>query len=264
MKAYNRLKSITDPLKVHLLSLLILLTLFLPATAIVKSAYASTPVPLKFADEAVGKLPNVTVQSATQTQYSQTFAKLIGQILGIVMAVAGLALLVMFLWGGIEWVTSGNDKGKLEKARGRMVQGALGIFVLGASVALFGVIQQILNICIIKFGPFSCKTGTSVVVGTTTPGPGFATSLGGFLTSMLTVVMAVAGLALLIMLLWGGISWITSGGDKSKAEEARSRITTAIIGMIVLAAAYALLLLVLQILGFQNFTGLFTNIKSLN
>ena len=250
--------------KLLLTVVMILFALFLQVGSNHHRAYAVTPVELQFADEAVGKLPNVTEQSAAQSNYSGTFAKLIGQILGIVMAVAGLALLIMLLWGGLEWVTSGNDKGKLEKARGRMVQGALGIFVLGVSVALFGVIQQILNICIIKFGPFSCRAGSSVVVGTTNTGRGYASSLGGFLTSMLTVVMAVAGLALLIMLLWGSISWITSGGDKSKAEEARSRITTAVIGMIVLAAAYALLLLVLQILGFQNLTGLFTNIRSLN
>lgn len=226
-------------------------------------SFANQPVNLNFADEAVGKLPSVEIENADQDNYSQNFANLIGQILRIVMAVAGLALLIMLLWGGLEWVTAGNDKGKLEKARGRMVQGALGIFVLGASIALFGVIQQILNICIISFEPFSCQTGAEAVVGSTNTGAGYSTSLGGFLTSMLTIVMAVAGLALFIMLLWGGISWITSGGDKSKAEEARSRITTAVVGMIVLAAAYALLLLVLQILGFENLTGLFTNISSL-
>lgn len=250
--------------KLILIGFFVVFAMLTQIGSIQNQAYAVTPVELQFADEAVGKLPNVTDQSASQANYSKTFAKLIGQILRIVMAVAGLALLVMLLLGGLEWVTAGNDKGKLEKARGRMMQGALGIFVLGASVAIFGVIQQILNICIISFGPLSCKTGATAVVGSTNTGAGYAISLGKFLTSMLTVVIAVAGLALLIMLLWGGISWITSGGDKSKAEEARSRITNAVIGIIVLAAAYALLLLVLQILGFTNLTGLFSNIRSLN
>lgn len=249
--------------KLFLIGFFVIFTMLTQIGSIQNQTYATTPVQLQFADEAVGKLPNVTSQSANQANYSKTFAKLIGQILRIVMAVAGLALLIMLLLGGLEWVTSGNDKGKLEKARGRMMQGALGIFVLGASVALFGVVQQILNICILDFGPYSCKTGTTAVIGSTNTGAGYASSLGGFLSSMLTVVMAVAGLALLIMLLWGGISWITSGGDKSKAEEARSRITTAVIGIIVLAAAYALLLFVLKILGFTNLTGLFSNIKSL-
>jgi len=164
---------------------------------------------LDFGDQAIGKLPNVDADAANPNNYKDNFADLIGFILTVFMMVCGVALLIMFLWGGIEWITAGNDKGKLEKARGRITQGALGIFVLGATVALFGLIQQILNICIINFGPFSCRSTANVGIGTTTTGPGFATSIGGFLTTTLTVVMAVGALALFVMLLWGGISWIT-------------------------------------------------------
>ena len=60
------------------------------------------------------------------------------------------------------------------------------------------------------------------------------------------VLGAVVCLALIIM---GAIQWITSGGDKAKTEEARNRITSAIIGLIVLAATIALFSLVADFLG---------------
>ena len=85
----------------------------------------------------------------------------------------------------------------------------------------------------------------NVSIGTTNLSKGFATNLGGMLTSVLTIVMASAALAVFMYLIWGGIGWITSGGDKGKTEEARNKITAAVIGLIVLAAAYALLLLML-------------------
>lgn len=103
-----------------------------------------------------------------------------------------------------------------------------------------------------------------VNVGTTSLSKGFAQDLGSMLTSILTIVMAIAALAVFIYLIWGGIGWITSGGDKGKTEEARNKITAAVIGLIVLAAAYALLLLMLNILGFQSLTGVFDNIDTIN
>lgn len=76
---------------------------------------------------------------------------------------------------------------------------------------------------------------------------------GSFIGRMLTIVVFIAALALLIMLLWGAIEWIAAGGDKSKIEKARNRITQSIIGMIVLAAVIALFSLLQTTLNFRVF-----------
>ncbi len=94
----------------------------------------------------------------------------------------------------------------------------------------------------------------STFIGTTNPGPGFAVSLGSVITTLLSFVMAIAALAVFLYLIWGGFEWITSGGDKNKAEQARSKITTAVIGLFVLASSYGLLKLILGILGFDSLT----------
>lgn len=56
--------------------------------------------------------------------------------------------------------------------------------------------------------------------------------------------------------LLGGMNWITSGGDKSKLQTARDQITNAIIGLIIVGAAWAIMTLVGGFLGinFPNFT----------
>lgn len=84
------------------------------------------------------------------------------------------------------------------------------------------------------------------------PDEGFAPSIGALLSALLTFVMLVAVLLVFIYLIWGAIEWITSGGDKGKAESARNKITAAIIGLIVLAASYAILQLALYLLGFEG------------
>lgn len=67
--------------------------------------------------------------------------------------------------------------------------------------------------------------------------------------TILDIVMTVGALMLLLYLLWGALSWITSAGDKTKTEEARNRMTSAIIGIIILSSAVALFMFVQQILG---------------
>lgn len=100
----------------------------------------------------------------------------------------------------------------------------------------------------------------AVNIGTINATRGFAANLGAVLSTLLSFVMGIAALAVFIYLIWGGIQWITSGGEKGKTEEARNKITSAVIGLIVLAASYALLMLLLNILGFASLTETLTGI----
>lgn len=77
---------------------------------------------------------------------------------------------------------------------------------------------------------------------------------GIFFGNILTVAMTLAAILVLAFLIWGGIEWITSAGDKSKAESARNRITSAIVGLVILAAATAIFLVVEQFLGIDVLT----------
>jgi hypothetical protein len=94
------------------------------------------------------------------------------------------------------------------------------------------------------------------------PGQGFANDIGGVINAVLSFVMVIAALLVLMYLVWGGIEWITSGGDKGKTESARNKITAAVIGLIILAASYAIFLLVLRFIGFNSTDELF-NVQSI-
>ena len=65
--------------------------------------------------------------------------------------------------------------------------------------------------------------------------------------TVITLIIVVAALLTLFYLIMGAIAWITSGGDKGKVEEARNKITAAVIGLLILAAVWAIFQLVLTI-----------------
>ena len=80
--------------------------------------------------------------------------------------------------------------------------------------------------------------------------------LGQFVTNVLTLAFAIAVLIVLIMLVWGAFEWITSGGDKDAVAKARNRIINALIGLAVLAVAFALTRVAGQFLGFDITAGI--------
>ena len=53
--------------------------------------------------------------------------------------------------------------------------------------------------------------------------------------------VTIGALMVLIYFLWGAIEWISAGGDSSKVEKARNRITHAIIGIIILVSSFVII-----------------------
>ncbi len=80
-------------------------------------------------------------------------------------------------------------------------------------------------------------------------------AIGSLLGGIIGVVMILGMFLMLAFLLTGSIMWITSNGEKSQLEAARNKITNAIIGMVILAAVYAIFTLVAQFIGINTGEG---------
>ena len=74
-------------------------------------------------------------------------------------------------------------------------------------------------------------------------------TVGGIIPAVIRIVLIVAALVALLFLIIGGIKWITSGGDKAQVESARGTVTAALIGLLVVFAAWALIKLVEYLFG---------------
>lgn len=74
-------------------------------------------------------------------------------------------------------------------------------------------------------------------------------SLETLFANVVGVVVSLSGAALFVMFIIAGFSFLFGGGDPKKLEQARGTFTNAIIGLIVIVAAY----LIIRIIGV--FTG---------
>jgi len=77
------------------------------------------------------------------------------------------------------------------------------------------------------------------------------TDLGRLISTGISVAIILAGILVFVFLVWGGLEWIMSGGDKGKVEAARGRIVNALIGLAIIAASWALIRIITYFFGVE-------------
>lgn len=77
---------------------------------------------------------------------AELLAKLIAQFLSLAFILAGVILLAMILWSGIEWMLAGGDQNKLKSAQGRLTSALIGFVMLVAARAILGFIADVLGV----------------------------------------------------------------------------------------------------------------------
>lgn len=77
------------------------------------------------------------------------------------------------------------------------------------------------------------NVGSNAGLGTPTP---LTTIIG----SIINVALGFLGVVFLVLLIYAGFLWMTASGDKTKVEKAQDMIRQAIIGLVVIIAAFSI------------------------
>ncbi|MBP8591028.1 hypothetical protein KBI33_00980 [Candidatus Shapirobacteria bacterium] len=85
-------------------------------------------------------------------------------------------------------------------------------------------------------------------------GPGALTA-GSIISGAIQLILIIAALIFFFLLIIGGIRWMTAGGDKEKAGGARGQLTSALIGLAIVFAAWAIIRLIETLFGVSIISG---------
>ncbi len=72
---------------------------------------------------------------------------------------------------------------------------------------------------------------------------------------IITVVLSLVGVIFMALLIFGGITWMTAGGNEQRVDKAKSTITRAIIGLAVVLLAYAISIFIVSAFSKGAFLG---------
>ncbi len=91
------------------------------------------------------------------------------------------------------------------------------------------------------------KTASGGDITCTTPGASTATdSLGKLATTVVNIFTIIVGAASVIMIIYGGFRYITSGGSSERVGAAKNTLIYAIVGLIIVGLAQVLVHFVLS------------------
>lgn len=76
----------------------------------------------------------------------------------------------------------------------------------------------------------------------------FSYSLTNGIGVAVYALLSLMGVVFLVLIIYAGITWMTAEGDEAKVEKAKKILTQAIIGLIIILAAYAISLFVINAL----------------
>jgi hypothetical protein len=86
--------------------------------------------------------------------------------------------------------------------------------------------------------PNSMSDGINCAQGNDQPSNLFGN--GGIVTTVINVLLLIVGILCVVMIIFGGIRYTTSAGDKGRIDGAKSTLIYAIVGLVVAIVAYAL------------------------
>ena len=82
-------------------------------------------------------------------------------------------------------------------------------------------------------------------------------SIGYIIATIIRIALSLLAAIFLILIIIAGFQWMTAGGNEQKVEKALARIKTAVIGLIIVLAAYAITVFLFLYLPFSG-SGLVT------
>ena len=103
------------------------------------------------------------------------------------------------------------------------------LFATGAYIGLF----QVSHAFALEFKLPTYKDGT-----VTPTDSNAGDSISAIATKVIDVLLVVSGVLAVLYLIWSGIQYITSAGNADRAKVARAGIINAIIGIVIILAAF--------------------------
>lgn len=163
------------------------------------------------------------VQSGSKLALQEFIWRIALNIIGIVLGFIGYIAFFFVLYGGFLFLTGGNNPSQIEKARKTLLNAVIGLVIAIAAVAIVNLIFSIV-------GPVSTVNGIDLPTQ----------SADELLKNGLNLAYGIAGILAVVVIILGGLTYVTSAGNSTSVTKAKNTILYAVVGLIVVIFAYAI------------------------
>lgn len=175
-----------------------------------------------------------------------TVEGVLGSVLNTLQAIIVVLALISIVIGGILYITSAGNDEQMKTAKGAITAAAIGLALGLAAPSFLKQIGLILGWTAAIDCPATLPTADMATCQAAQAALALGKPLSAIALSALQFLLSVVGVLGIIMLVIGGLTYLTSAGNEERSESGKKIVTYAIIGI---AVALASLIAVTQIAG---------------
>ncbi len=98
------------------------------------------------------EIPQITVSQEQANVRITDVGRLLSSAIGAALLISAILVFGYLILGGIQWITSGGDKGKTESARNKITAALVGLAIVASSYAIMQIIAYFFGINIFGSG----------------------------------------------------------------------------------------------------------------
>jgi ABC-type Fe3+ transport system permease subunit len=136
------------------------------------------------------------------------------------LVAAGIITVLVMIWGGIQYMISTGDDGRMTKAKGTLTGGMIGAVISVSAANIVGFLD-------------------SAILGSNTPGSQSGDP-SGMIKNAFNAIWYIVGAIAVISIIYSGFLYVSARGDESKVKKAKTSLVYAIVGLVVAVSAYAI------------------------
>src|SRR4030042_4608632 len=176
-----------------------------------------------------------------------SLGELLTALLPFIYALAAMVALLFLVWGGIRYLTSRGDEKQLTAARGTITSAIIGLLIILLVGVIAGIIATIFKIDLFGSLVPAAYAADTVDIGCAVKMAGGVCikdafpNVGSLFTTVVKAALFTAAFIFLAMTIWGGFRFINAGGNKDEVDAARGALSTAVIGVLIVAFSLALI-----------------------
>jgi hypothetical protein len=148
--------------------------------------------------------------------------KIVLNIIEIVLVLTAIIAVIFVLYGGFLFITGGGNSSQVEKARKSILNALIGLVISMGAIAMTNLIFDVVG--------DASKNEFGVP----------ELSPEQLLQNGLNLFYYIAGIVAVLVIIISGINYTTSLGDSGRVTKAKNMIFYAVVGLVVVFAAYAI------------------------
>lgn len=93
---------------------------------------------------------NIGDEAKSRVAINTDLGTFVSKSISAIIMVAGLATFMYLILGGVQWIMSAGDKGKLEEAKSKITNGIVGLAIVASAWSIYLLLDYFFGIGIAK------------------------------------------------------------------------------------------------------------------